>query len=83
MSEDWDRWATFRPELLGGVMVAHEDGVYTTALYFTSEAEAREGERKERPPELAARLDEMNSLTAGGPEFFDLRRPWLGSPGSA
>ena len=39
-------------------------------MYFTSEADAREGERKEPPPELAAQMDEMNKLCVGEPEFF-------------
>ena len=32
------------------------------ALYFTSEAAAREGERKEPPPELKAQMEEMDAL---------------------
>ena len=50
------------------------------ALYFTSEEAAREGERKEPPPELKAQMDEMNALSIGVPEFFDLKQPWLYSP---
>jgi len=50
------------------------------ALYFTSEAEAREGERKEPPPELKAQMEEMDKLSVGVPEFFDLKDPWLNSP---
>jgi hypothetical protein len=50
------------------------------AIYFTSEAEAREGERKEPPPELQAEMEEMGSLSVGEPEFFDLKQPWLYSP---
>jgi hypothetical protein len=49
-------------------------------MYFTSEAEAREGERKEPPPELQAQMEEMNKLTIGEPEFFDLKQPILSSP---
>jgi hypothetical protein len=49
-------------------------------MYFTSEAEAREGERKELPPELQAQMEEMNKLSAGEPEFFDLKRPLLNTP---
>ena len=51
------------------------------AIYFTSEEEARAGERKEPPPELKAQMEEMDSLSEGVPEFFDLRRPWLYAPG--
>ena len=49
------------------------------ALYFTSEAEAREGERKEPPPELQAQMAEMETQRRRA-EFFDLRDPWLSSP---
>jgi hypothetical protein len=48
--------------------------------YFTSEEEAREGERKEPPPALKAQMDEMSALDVGTPDFFDLREPWLYSP---
>jgi hypothetical protein len=50
-------------------------------MYFTSEAEAREGERKEVPPQLRAQMEEMNSLIIGEPEFFDLKQPSISSPG--
>jgi hypothetical protein len=56
------------------------DGEYTMALYFTSEADAREGEKKEPPPALKAQMDEMNSMSVGMPTFFDLPHPWLYSP---
>ena len=49
-------------------------------MYFTSEAEAREGERKEIPPELQAQMGEMNKLSVGETEFFDLKRPVMLSP---
>jgi hypothetical protein len=80
MGEDSADWAAFRPDILGSVAVGHEGGAYTMAIYFTSEAEAREGERKEPPPELQAEMEEMGSLSVGEPEFFDLKQPWLYSP---
>ena len=80
MSQDADRWAEFRPDVLGTVAVGFEGGAYTMAFYFTSEADAREGERKELPSELAAQMEEMNRLSVGEPEFFDLTQPWLYSP---
>jgi hypothetical protein len=80
MTQDSDKWAAFRPEVIGSVAVAHEGGAYTMAMYFTSEAEAREGERKEPPPELKAQMDEMNKLMVGVPEFLDLKQPWFYSP---
>jgi hypothetical protein len=81
MSQDADRWAEFRPDVLGSVAAGHEGGAYTVAMYFTSEADAREGERKQPPPELAAQMEQMNKLNVGEPEFFDLRQPWIHSPG--
>jgi hypothetical protein len=49
-------------------------------LYFTSEEEAREGERRDVPAELKAQMDEMGKLEAGEPTFLDIRQPWLYSP---
>jgi hypothetical protein len=80
MDQDSSAWAEFRPDIIGSVAVGHEGGAYTMALYFTSEAEAREGERKEPPPELKAQMEEMDALSVGVPEFFDLKQPWLYSP---
>ena len=54
MAQDADKWAAFRPDMIGSVAVGHDDGAYTMVMYFTSEADAREGERKEVPPELRA-----------------------------
>jgi hypothetical protein len=80
MGQDSPAWAGFRPEILGSVAVGHEGGAYTMVVYFTSEAAAREGERKQPPPELQAQMDELAALSIGEPEFFDLEQPWLYSP---
>ena len=80
MAQDQDEWAAFRPDVIGSVAVGHEGGAYTMAFYFTSEQAAREGERKEPPPQLKAQMEEMNRLSIGEPEFLDLRHPWLYSP---
>jgi len=80
MAQDSEEWAKFRPDVVGSVAVGHEGGAYTMAMYFTSEQDAREGERKEPPPHLKAQMDEMNQLNIGVPEFLDLREPWLYSP---
>ena len=80
MDQDSDKWADFRPDVIGSVAIGHEDGGYTMVIYFTSEAEAREGERKEPPPELQAQMDEMNQLSVGETEFFDLKQPRIVSP---
>jgi hypothetical protein len=80
MSQDSDKWAAFRPDVLGSLSIAHQGGAYTMVMYFTSEAEAREGERREIPPELKATMDEMDKLSTGEVEFFDLKEPQIVSP---
>ena len=75
MAQDPEMWAKFRPDVLGSVEILHDGGAYTMVLYFTSEADAREGERKEVPMELKATMDEMDKLTVEEPEFFDLKQP--------
>jgi len=80
MAQNPDDWAAFRPDVIGSVAVGHEGGAYTMAMYFTSEEAAREGERREPPPQLKAQMEEMNRLSVGEPEFLDLRQPWLYSP---
>jgi hypothetical protein len=80
MGQDSEAWAAFRPDIIGSVAVQHEGGAYTMALYFTSEEEARVGERKEPPPELKAQMEEMDKLSVGTPDFYDLKQPWFYSP---
>ena len=75
-----DRMAEFRPDILGSVMIGHDDGRWTQVIYFTSESAAREGERKEPPQEFQDAMAEMMKLSGGQPEFLDLRRPVLRSP---
>ena len=69
-----------RPDMIGSLGIDHDGGAYTMVMYFTSEAEAREGERKEMPPELQAIMEEMNKLSVGETEFFDLKQPMIHSP---
>ena len=81
MASDPTDWAGFRPEILGTVTANHDDGRWTMVIYFTSEAEAREGEKKEPPEEVAKLMKELDALSVGEPTFLDLRDPWLHSPG--
>lgn len=71
--------ATHRPEIIGGTVAYHGDGGFTEVVYFTSEAAAREGERRELPPELAAFMDQWRSLLSDV-RYYDLTEPWLYSP---
>jgi hypothetical protein len=69
-----------RPDILGSVFLTHDDDSWTTAIYFTSEAEAREGEQRDMPPEMAAAMEELQSLAVGETTYLDLRDPWLLRP---
>jgi hypothetical protein len=80
MADTQSERMALRPEILGQVVVEHQDGKFTMAIYFASEVEAREGERKEVPEELKAAMQEMMSLSVGTPTFLDLETPWLDSP---
>ena len=80
MAQDPDEWAAVRPDVIGSMTVGHEGGAYTLVFYFTSEQAAREGERKELPARLKTQMEELNRLSIGEPEFFDLHQPWLYSP---
>jgi hypothetical protein len=66
----------WRPDLIGGLRIWTGPDSYTEANYFTSEADARAGEEKEPPPEIAAQGAEFEELMAGV-EFIDLKDPWL------
>ncbi|MGW7681435.1 hypothetical protein ACWGID_11885 [Kribbella sp. NPDC054772] len=80
MGQHRDEWTAFRPEILASEVAMYDDGDYTMAMFFTTEADARAGEQKKVPADLQADMDEMNSLAAGPPAFFDLKQPWLYSP---
>jgi hypothetical protein len=80
MMLDPEQWAAHRPDVLGSLEIGHDDGGYTVVIWFTSEDEAREGERREVPPELRTSMEEMEKLAVGETEYFDLRQPLVRSP---
>ena len=80
MDNDSTDMREFRPDVLGSVSLWHEDDAWTMAIYFTSEAEDREGEAKELPPEWQETMQELQSLSIGEPSYFDLKDPWLNAP---
>jgi hypothetical protein len=67
---------SFRPDLIGVLRVWTGPEAYMEVAYFTSEAEARTGETKEPPAELAGQMGEFEEMIANV-EFLDLRDPWL------
>jgi hypothetical protein len=68
--------ADFRPDLLGGLRIWFGSDRYVEVAYFTSEADARVGEKQEPPAALASAMGEFEELMANV-EFIDLRQPWL------
>ena len=76
MAEFESALASHRPDVIGDLTVLHADGSYTDAVYFTSEAEARENEAKGLSPEMQAMFEEwMTAVTID--EYLDLREPRL------
>ena len=71
-----DGLSEMRPEIIGGTVGIADDGDFTQTIYFTSEAEAREGEKKEMPEdvqrELQQAMGDMGDIT-----YLDLRQPWF------
>ena len=68
--------ASHRPDVVGDLTAVHDDGTYTDAVFFTSEAEARRHEAQELPAELQGMFEEwMSAATVD--EYYDLTRPRL------
>ena len=65
-----------RPDVIGDVNVMSEDGTFYNLIYFTSQEEARKGEKamSEDPP---ASMEEWGQLMVGEMTFWDLEDPWL------
>jgi hypothetical protein len=77
MDQSFEQHApSFRPDVIGGFRVWSGTDRYTEVIYFTSEADARQGEKKEPPPELAGEMSEFEDMMANV-QFLDLRDPWL------
>jgi hypothetical protein len=79
-SDDDPAWQDYRPDVLGSLMAMHGDDAWTMAIYFTSEADAREGEQKEPPESIREAMAELDSLAVGETTYIDLKEPWLASP---
>jgi hypothetical protein len=78
LNEAGQRIHGLRPEIIGGTFATYGDDGFIEAVYFTSEAEAREHEKMEIPDDLRALFDEEQSL-AGEISYFDLHQPMLAS----
>lgn len=68
--------ADARPDLIGSVTAWYPGGEYIEAAYFTSEDDARAGERKEMTPEMAERFARFQDLWHVD-RYLDISEPWL------
>jgi hypothetical protein len=69
-----------RPDIIGGTIAMQPDGWFTETIFFRSEAEAREGERKEMPEDMRREWDEEMAIMQDV-SYKDLHHPWFASRG--
>lgn len=65
-----------RPDLLGAVTAFFDDDEFTELAYFTSEADAREGEARDMPADAAESFAEWERVMKVE-RYLDLADPWL------
>jgi len=65
---------TYRPDIMGGYRAYFDDGTWADITYFTSETEARAGESREMPSEVAQLFEEFGRV-AGIVAYHDLTEP--------
>ena len=73
--------AGMRPDVIGGIVAWHpENGRFTNAIYFTSEAEARTKEKESSSaPEFEEFMKEWEAVSDGEPKYLDITEPWYSS----
>lgn len=81
MSMPMDMLHRERPEIIGSTVAVDDDGWFTQTIAFTTEAEARVGEKREMPPEMMDRMADMDSAMTDV-EYHDLHQPWFASAGA-
>lgn len=70
-----------RPDVIGGIVAWHpENGRFTNAIYFASEAEARAKEKEtSSSPEMEEFMKEWEAISDGEPKYLDISEPWYSS----
>jgi hypothetical protein len=76
LTEAGTRIHQLRPEIIGGTFSTYGEDGYVEAIYFTSEAEAREHEKLEIPDDLRSLFEEEQRL-GGEVTYLDLHQPML------
>jgi hypothetical protein len=69
-----DRIKEGRPEIIGGTVGSYDSDGWVEAIYFTSEAEAREHEKMPLPDDIA---EEMAREMPTDVRYLDLHQPML------
>jgi hypothetical protein len=74
-----DQLRDVRPDVIGGIVAWHpQNGRFTNAVYFTSEAEARAKEQESsNVPEAEQYRTEFQAISAAEPKYLDITDPWL------
>ncbi|TQJ50121.1 hypothetical protein [Phycicoccus sp. SLBN-51] len=80
MEQPMDTLHEERPEIIGGTLAMQPDGWFTETIAFRSEAEAREGERKEMPEDVRREYETEMSMMENV-TYKDLHHPWFASRG--
>ena len=78
MEQPMDTLHEERPEIIGGTLAMQPDGWFTETVAFRSEAEARDGERKQMPEEVRREYEEEMSMMQDV-SYKDLHHPWFAS----
>ena len=78
LMSDTDMLHEARPDILGATLAIEADGTFTETIAFTSEAEARAGEKKEMP-DMPAEVRETLDMAMKDATFYDLHHPWFES----
>ncbi|MGK2321319.1 hypothetical protein [Gordonia rhizosphera] len=76
LDQSADRVHEARPEIIGGLLCADDGDSYIEAVYFTSEAAAREAEKMEIPDDIRSLFEEEMQLM-GDVAYYDLHQPHL------
>jgi hypothetical protein len=76
-----DQMREMRPDVIGGIVAWHpQNGRFTNAIYFTSEAEARAKEKESSSsPEFQEFMKEWEAISDGEPKYLDITEPWYSS----
>jgi len=78
LMSDTDMLHEARPDILGATLAIEADGTFTETIAFTSEAEARAGEKKEMPG-MPAEVRDTMEMAMKDATFYDLHHPWFES----